>query len=86
MVLVVHPCCLLGGLWREGRQRTESPGVLLIALLFILKKHLAFTEVQFGLTYQEDSQMHAPSRQYREYQEGEGKLVYMETQLIGLIN
>lgn len=62
MVLVVHPCCFPGGLWREGRQRTESPGALFTAFLFILKKHLTFTEVQFGLTYQEDSQIHAPSR------------------------
>lgn len=61
MVLVVHPCWLPGGLWREGRQRTESPGALFIAFLFILKKHLTVTEVWFGLTYQEASQMHAPS-------------------------
>lgn len=81
MVPVALPCCLLGRVRREGRYRAEFPEALSIVFLFILKEHLTFIEVQFGLTYKEDSQIHVASRCYRECQEGEGKLVYMETQI-----
>lgn len=42
-------------LQREGKYRTESPGALSTVFLFTLKEHLALIEVQFGLTYNEDS-------------------------------